>query len=93
MQVFGRLPFDDSNHKRLLKQIHSPVTFPPRPEVSDVCKMLILKMVMRCEDRIPLTCIAFEKSYKSFTGLNNPAPPIAKAIENAPTLKSLSDDE
>ena len=53
-QVYGRLPFDDSDHKKLLKQVQTKIAFPPKPEVSEKCRILIIKILSKNTDRVPL---------------------------------------
>ncbi|XP_069898732.1 testis-specific serine/threonine-protein kinase 4 isoform X2 [Dipodomys merriami] len=43
--VVARLPFDDSNLKKLLKETQKEVTFPPHCVVSQECKNLIHQML------------------------------------------------
>ncbi|KAK3086587.1 hypothetical protein FSP39_020688 [Pinctada imbricata] len=64
--LYGRLPFDDSNHKKLLKQIQQKVVFPGKPDVSEECRILILKMLVKAPDRIPLSNIRFDTWFKKF---------------------------
>lgn len=55
--VFGRLPFDDSNYKELLKQVSNKVTFPKEPKVSGNCKSLINKILAPLKSRIRISGI------------------------------------
>nr|QSV12638.1 testis-specific serine/threonine-protein kinase 4 [Argopecten irradians] len=64
--LYGRLPYDDSNHKKLLKQVQSRVSFPSKPEVSEPCRILILKMLTRSQERIPLGNVRFDPWYKKY---------------------------
>ncbi|KXJ09929.1 testis-specific serine/threonine-protein kinase 1 [Exaiptasia diaphana] len=41
----GRLPFDDSNLRSLLQQVHKKVAFPSRVKLSDSAKAIICKML------------------------------------------------
>ena len=41
LQVFGRLPFDDTNHKKLLKAVQAGPKFPDGRDVSLECRDLI----------------------------------------------------
>jgi serine/threonine protein kinase len=41
----GRLPYDDSNLRSLLQQVHKRVTYPSRVKLSDPAKALIHKML------------------------------------------------
>ncbi|XP_066259523.1 testis-specific serine/threonine-protein kinase 3-like [Euwallacea similis] len=50
--VLGRLPFDDSNYKELIKQVSGKVIFPRKPKVSSNCKSLINKILTPLKSRI-----------------------------------------
>ncbi|XP_071091740.1 testis-specific serine/threonine-protein kinase 4-like [Haliotis cracherodii] len=63
--VYGRLPFDDSDHRKLLRQVQAKVMFPSKPDVSENCRILILKMLTKPSDRIPLANIRFDTWYKT----------------------------
>ena len=45
--IHGKLPFDDSNHKNLLKQVMNPVKFPSsgNKEISKNCRKTISNMI------------------------------------------------
>ena len=43
--VCGRLPFDDSNLRSLLQQVHRRVNFPSKANVPDPVKAVIYKML------------------------------------------------
>ena len=43
--VCGRLPFDDSNLRSLLQQVHRRVNFPSKVKLTDPVKAVILKML------------------------------------------------
>ncbi|KAJ8302717.1 hypothetical protein KUTeg_019113 [Tegillarca granosa] len=64
--LYGRLPFDDSNHKKLLKQVQSRIVFPAKPEVSEECRILILKMLNKASERVPLANIRYDPWYKKY---------------------------
>lgn len=55
--VFGRLPFDDSNHRNLIKQVQSKVNFPSEPVVSEDCKHLISDILCSTKERATLNTI------------------------------------
>ncbi|XP_076268584.1 testis-specific serine/threonine-protein kinase 3-like isoform X2 [Rhynchophorus ferrugineus] len=55
--VFGRLPFDDSNYKELIKQVSSKVVFPKEPKISVSCKSLINKILAPLKSRIRISGI------------------------------------
>ncbi|XP_070165970.1 testis-specific serine/threonine-protein kinase 3 [Polyergus mexicanus] len=44
--VYGRLPFDDSNHAQLLKQVQNKVAFHKLPKVSESCRSLISRILV-----------------------------------------------
>lgn len=51
--VCGRLPFDDSNLRSLLQQVHRRVNFPSRVNLADPVKAIIHKMLQwNLADRI-----------------------------------------
>ena len=56
-QVIGRLPFDDSNHRELLKQVKKGPNFPEKREATKECKNLISRILVRKEDRPPISMI------------------------------------
>ena len=64
LQVYGRLPFDDSDHKKLIKQAVSGVIFPKKPEISEKCQNLIQKLLLRASDRILMRSIKSDPWYK-----------------------------
>ncbi|CAG9861618.1 unnamed protein product [Phyllotreta striolata] len=50
--VYGRLPFDDSNYRELIKQVSNKVNFPREPNVTASCKTLINKILAPLKTRI-----------------------------------------
>ncbi|CAG2248637.1 STK22 [Mytilus edulis] len=64
--VYGRLPFDDSNHKKLLKQTQQKVIFPGKPVVSQECRIIILKIFVKFNDRMPIANFRYDKWFKKF---------------------------
>lgn len=52
--VYGKLPFDDSDPAKLLKQVQSKVHFPDKPEVSRSCQQLILAILAPFKKRASL---------------------------------------
>lgn len=64
LQVYGRLPFDDTNHKKLIKQAQAGVIFPSKPEISEKCKNLISKLLSKASDRIPMRFIKSDPWFK-----------------------------
>nr|CAH7734998.1 unnamed protein product [Callosobruchus chinensis] len=55
--VFGRLPFDDSNYRELIKQVSNKVVFPKDPKISHTCKSLISKILAPLKSRIRMNGI------------------------------------
>ncbi|XP_027409022.1 testis-specific serine/threonine-protein kinase 4 [Bos indicus x Bos taurus] len=49
--VVARLPFDDTNLKKLLKETQKEVTFPPNYAISQECKNLILQTLRQAPKR------------------------------------------
>lgn len=65
LQVFGRFPFDDTNHKVLLKQVQSRVKFPPdRDWVSAECKNLLDKIFQPIKTRVTIEEMKRDKWYQ-----------------------------
>ncbi|KAL6441294.1 hypothetical protein ACFW04_003507 [Cataglyphis niger] len=55
--VYGRLPFDDSNHAQLLKQVQNRVAFPKLPKVSESCRSLISRILVPQSARLRINNI------------------------------------
>jgi len=55
--VIGKLPFDDANHRKLLKLILAGVTFPDSRESSAEFKQCILRILQRESERIGIVQI------------------------------------
>lgn len=55
--VYGKLPYDDSDTARLLKQVQSKVHFPDQPEVSHNCQQLIIAILAPFKKRATLAQI------------------------------------
>ena len=64
LQIYGRLPFDDSDHKKLIKQAVTGVIFPLKPEVSEKCRNLINKLLCKASDRIPMRFIKSDSWFR-----------------------------
>lgn len=47
--LVARLPFDDTNLKKLLKETQKEVTFPPNLSISPECKVLASPIVLRTQ--------------------------------------------
>ncbi|XP_072380410.1 testis-specific serine/threonine-protein kinase 3-like [Diabrotica undecimpunctata] len=58
--VFGRLPFDDSNYKELIKQVSNKVSFPKEPKISSSCRSLINKILAPLKSRIRISGIRID---------------------------------
>ena len=67
-QVFGRLPFDDSNHKKLLKQVQRGPNFPDGRDVSKDCRDLITKILTKKEIRTKVGDIRQHSWYRNASG-------------------------
>ncbi|CAH1118515.1 unnamed protein product [Phaedon cochleariae] len=50
--VYGRLPFDDTNYRELIKQVSNKVVFPKDPKVSTACRSLINKILAPLKSRV-----------------------------------------
>lgn len=57
VMTIGRLPFDDSNHRELLKQVRKGPNFPERREITKECKNLINRILVKKDDRPTLSMI------------------------------------
>ncbi|GAB1859270.1 Testis-specific serine threonine-protein kinase 4-like protein [Camponotus japonicus] len=55
--VYGRLPFDDTNHTQLLKQVQNRVGFPKLPKVSRSCRSLISRILVPQSIRLRINSI------------------------------------
>lgn len=55
--VFGKLPYDDSDMNKMLKQVQSKVCFPDKPEVSRMCQQLISAILAPFKKRVLLSQI------------------------------------
>lgn len=64
-QLYGSLPFDDCDHKKLLKQVQSRITFPAKPKVSENCRILMMKILSRVKERVPLKNIKADAWFKT----------------------------
>ncbi|XP_070576328.1 testis-specific serine/threonine-protein kinase 4-like [Ptychodera flava] len=50
--IFGRLPFDDTNHKVLIQQVQTRVQFPNNKTISEECKNLVCRILSPAKQRI-----------------------------------------
>lgn len=55
--VYGKLPYDDSDLTKLLKQVQSKVHFPSEPEVSRNCQQLLVAILAPFKKRATLAQI------------------------------------
>ncbi|KAH3692543.1 testis-specific serine/threonine-protein kinase 4-like [Dreissena polymorpha] len=62
--LYGRLPFDDGDHKKLLKQVQSRIVFPNKPVVSSDCKLFILKIFLKVPERVLLKHMKLDAWFK-----------------------------
>lgn len=90
LQLYGRLPYDDSNHKKLLKQVQNRVVFPPKPEVSEECRIFILKILVKGQDRIPLSSMKYDVWFKKIIQVEAPSCTIEESVtgQEPPTVDS-----
>ncbi|XP_054278614.1 testis-specific serine/threonine-protein kinase 3-like [Macrosteles quadrilineatus] len=58
--VFGKLPFDDTNYNKLVKQVQSKLKFPSEPVVSERCKTMIGKLIAPLKTRLKVSQIPKE---------------------------------
>ncbi|CAO1372336.1 unnamed protein product [Diamesa hyperborea] len=58
--VFGRLPFDDRDPSKLIKQVQSSLVFPTSVEVTDECKTVMRNILAPIMIRSPITRIKGE---------------------------------
>ncbi|KAH1015193.1 testis-specific serine/threonine-protein kinase 3 [Dendroctonus ponderosae] len=84
--VFGRLPFDDSNYKELIKQVSSKVVFPKDPKVSSGCKSLINKILAPLKSRIRLSGIKMDQWFLFEEGQ-------AGSSKDRKSISSVTDEE
>ncbi|XP_054262245.1 testis-specific serine/threonine-protein kinase 3-like [Macrosteles quadrilineatus] len=49
--LYGKLPYDDGNYKRLVKLVQAKVKFPVEPEISIQCKALMEKLMSPIKTR------------------------------------------
>ncbi|KAK3597561.1 hypothetical protein CHS0354_018155 [Potamilus streckersoni] len=73
--VYGLLPFDDSDHKKLLKQVQSTVKFPTTPVVSNKCQKIILKMLAKLKVRVHLKKLGEDEWFKEHYLRRETGPP------------------
>ncbi len=83
-QVCGRLPFDDSNHKKLLKLVNHGANFPDKREISADCKDLIKKILVKRDRRLRIPEIRCHVWYR--TMLQNMA--LSATRERRPSTSS-----
>lgn len=76
--VFGKLPFDDTNYNKLIRQVQSKIKFPSEPPVSDRCKALITKLIAPLRVRFRINQI-----------INDPWMPPPQAVPSSTQASSL----
>lgn len=80
--VCGRLPFDDSNLRSLLQQVHRRVNFPSKTNVPDPVKAVIHKMLQwNLTERITLEQLQQEPWLTSQQQNESEKSPVAKTAE------------
>lgn len=83
----GRLPFDDTNHRILIREVNSKVKFPLYPHVADDCKCLLIDIFVRADDRPSLERIKQNAWYRR---VRPETPPLAHS--DAVSVPVKSDD-
>ncbi|XP_022084010.1 testis-specific serine/threonine-protein kinase 4-like [Acanthaster planci] len=66
--MFGRLPFDDTNHKILLQQVQKPPAFPSNRNVAEDCKDLICRILSPAKRRINISEIRENRWFRRIGG-------------------------
>ncbi|XP_071959364.1 testis-specific serine/threonine-protein kinase 4-like [Antedon mediterranea] len=61
--MFGRLPYDDTNHKTLLSQVQRPPSFPSNKSVAQDFKDIICKLLISPKRRLHIRNIYDEQWY------------------------------
>lgn len=84
VMVIGRLPFDDSNHRELLKQVRRGPSYPERREITKEGKNLISRVLVKKDDRPTLSMI------RSHVWVRKRVPPEVMHVLDAPASSSLS---
>ena len=80
--VCGRLPFDDSNLRSLLQQVHRRVNFPSKTNVPDAVKAVIHKMLQwNLTERITVEQLQQEPWLTSQQQNESEKSPVAKTAE------------
>lgn len=82
--VFGKLPFDDTNYNKLVKQVQSKLKFPSEPIVSDQCKSLIGKLIAPLKVRLRVNQILKEPWMSGVTNVT------VKALSRVKSSSSLN---
>lgn len=62
--MFGRLPYDDTNHKILLHQVQKPPVFPPGKNVAEDAKDLMCRILSPAKRRIQMDEIRKDHWFK-----------------------------
>ncbi|KAL3288636.1 hypothetical protein HHI36_003069 [Cryptolaemus montrouzieri] len=93
--VFGRLPFDDSNYRELIKQVSNKVIFPKEPRVSPVCKTLINKILSPAKSRVRISGIRNDQwfSHVSVPASVNKEPSSVDESSGNQNIKLLTSEE
>ncbi|XP_011696629.1 PREDICTED: testis-specific serine/threonine-protein kinase 4-like [Wasmannia auropunctata] len=91
--VYGRLPFDDTNYMRLLKQVQNRVVFPKRPKVSQSCRSLIARILVPQFARLRINNIKsdawLETSVVAQTSINDS---FSEVLPTTPATKKSEDE-
>lgn len=86
-QVFGRLPFDDTNHKKLLKAVQSGPKFPDGRDVTTECRDLITAILKSRGQRLRIDEIKQHIWYKTRVPVDVEYLGRAKPMNSQPSVK------
>ncbi|XP_076373283.1 testis-specific serine/threonine-protein kinase 3-like [Tachypleus tridentatus] len=92
IMVFGKFPFNDSDHRKLLQQVQKPVEFPPSPLVSSEVNGFINKLLVSASDRAYVEDIRRDPWYKyALTAKRPGCTAVSQAIHSNLDSKSERD--
>jgi len=70
-QMYGLLPFDDTDHRKLMKQVQSRIVLPAKPEVSEEVKACLYKIFLKATDRVTMKKLQQDIWFRSQRLLRN----------------------
>ncbi|XP_077982380.1 testis-specific serine/threonine-protein kinase 4-like [Glandiceps talaboti] len=91
--VFGRLPFDDTNHRTLIQQVQNRVQFPGSKTASEDCKDVICRMLTPAKTRINMKEIRHSAWFKRFSHYHKAKNPKAKEKQPQPESSATGQPE